>query len=62
MTRVAELAIPFGIAAGPAISSTATWLASKPALYNLGRMTLGSEIGGRNVDLASRAFTGNTWG
>lgn len=25
-------------------------------------MTIGSEIGGRGVDLASRAFTGNTWG
>ena len=58
----AEIALPFMAAAGPAIGSTATWLASKPALYNLGRMTLGSEIGGRGVDLASQLFTGNTWG
>lgn len=61
-THTLEFAPFLAIGAGPAIGSTATWLASKPALYNLGRMTLGSEIGGRSVDLASQLFTGNTWG
>lgn len=61
-THALEFTPFLAIGAGPAIGSTATWLASKPALYNFGRMTLGSEIGGRSVDLASRAFTGNTWG
>ena len=62
-THALEFAPFLAIGAGPAIGSTATWLAtSKPALYNLGRMTIGSEIGGRGVDLASNLFTGNTWG
>ena len=61
-THALEFAPFLAIGAGPAIGSTATWLASKPVLYNLGRMTLGSEIGGRSVDLASNLFTGNTWG
>lgn len=53
-----------GLAAVPTAVIGANYLpalVSNPAVQTMARQLLASEIGGRGVDLASQAVTGNTW-